>query len=84
MPDSPRSEIVVRDGRTYHLGLAANELATQLFLVGDPARAYRVAARFDSVDHEIKRREYVSLTGDYRGVPMTVIGILSALERNLL
>jgi len=74
MSDSPRSEIVIREGRAYHLGLAADELASQLFLVGDPARAYRVAARFDSVDHEVKHREYVTLTGSYRGVPMSVIG----------
>lgn len=74
MADQPRSEIVVRDGRAYHLGLATDELATQLFLVGDPARAYRVAARFDSVTHEVRHREYVTLTGDYQGMPMSVIG----------
>ncbi len=68
------SEIVTHDGRLYHLGIAPGEVASSLFLVGDPARALRLAARFDRVDHEIRNREYVTLTGSYRGVPMSVVG----------
>lgn len=68
------SEIVVNNGRVYHLGLAAGQLAPHLFLVGDPARALKVAERFESVEHEVRNREYVTLTGSYRGTPMSVIG----------
>jgi len=68
------SEIVVVDGRVYHLGLLASELAANLFIVGDPARAYTVAARFDRVDHEVKHREFVTLTGRHRGLPVSVMG----------
>lgn len=68
------SEIVVQNGRLYHLGVADGELATNLFQVGDPVRAYRVAERFESVWHEIKNREYVTLTGSYQGTPMSVLG----------
>ena len=70
----PKSEIVITNNRVYHLGLAKGELARNVFLVGDPARAYRVAKRFDRVEHEIKNREYVTLTGEHRGLPVSVVG----------
>jgi len=73
-PDRRPSEIVVVDGRVYHLGLLPTELAENLFVVGDPARAYAVAARFDRVDHEVKHREFVTLTGTHRGLPVSVVG----------
>ncbi len=69
-----QSEIVIHDNRVYHLGLEKGELATNIFLVGDPARCYKVAAFFDSIDYEIKNREYVTLTGSYKGLPISVIG----------
>ena len=72
-PDSV-SELVLRDGRAYHLSVAGHELARNWVVVGDPARAMRVAAHFDSIEHDRRHREYVTLTGTYRGVPMTVIG----------
>ncbi len=62
------------DGCVYHLGLRPDELAPNLFLVGDPARAYRVAARFDRVEHEAKHREFVTLTGTHQGLPVTALG----------
>jgi uridine phosphorylase len=68
------SEIVVVDGRVYHLGLLPSELAPHLFIVGDPARAYAVARRFDRVDHEVAHREFVTLTGTHRGLPVSVMG----------
>jgi uridine phosphorylase len=72
---SNRSELVVTpEGRMYHLGIAPDEIASCVFLVGDPDRAYRVARRFDSVDHEARNREYVTITGLYRGIPMSVVG----------
>jgi uridine phosphorylase len=69
-----RSEIVTRGGRLYHLGVAPHEIASRIFLVGDPARAYRVAERFESLDYEVMNREYVTLTGMHRGVSMSVVG----------
>lgn len=68
------SDIVVVDGRVYHLGLLPSELASNLFIVGDPARAYEVARRFDRVDHEVKHREFVTLTGTHRGLAVSVMG----------
>lgn len=68
------SEIVIHNNRVYHLGLGKGDLAPNIFLVGDPSRCYKVAAHFDQVNQEITNREYVTLTGTYRGVPMSVIG----------
>ena len=69
-----KSEIVAPGGRAYHLGLAPDELARNIFLVGDPARAARVAAQFDHVLHEVTNREYITYTGTYDGMPVSVIG----------
>lgn len=73
MVDRP-SEFPAPGGRVLHLGLAPGEIAPRILLVGDPARAHRVAARFERIDHDVRRREYVTLTGRYRGEPVSVIG----------
>ena len=69
-----KSEIVVVDGKVLHLGLARGQLARNIFLVGDPARAIRVAERFDNITAEVRNREFVTITGSYNGVPVSVIG----------
>ncbi|MCP4805187.1 MAG: nucleoside phosphorylase [Proteobacteria bacterium] len=72
---TPRaSEVVAHAGRVYHLGLAPGELAERIVLVGDPARALRVAARFETLEHEVREREFVTLTGTWRGHRLSVIG----------
>ena len=69
-----KSDIVIVDDRVLHLGLAKGQLAQNVFLVGDPARALRVAEYFDDVHHDVRNREYVTLTGSWRGMPVSVIG----------
>ncbi len=59
--------------RQYHIGLAAGEVAPAIVLVGDPARAERVAERFERVELERCCREYRSYTGVHRGLRMTVM-----------
>jgi uridine phosphorylase len=68
------SEIVVKDGKVLHLGLAKGQLAENVFLVGDPARAMQVSERFDKILCEVRNREYVTVTGSYSGMPVSVIG----------
>lgn len=68
------SEIVVSEGRVYHLGLAQHELARNIFLAGDPARAERISKAFDEVEHFVSKREFVTYTGTYNGMPVSVIG----------
>ncbi len=74
MQHSRPSEIVLEEGRLYHLGVREGQVAPNLILVGDPARAYRVSARFDTISQEVTNREYATLTGTRRGLPLTVIG----------
>ena len=62
------------DGRQYHIGLAPGEVARHIMLVGDPARATRVAGMFDRIELERRNREYVSYTGEHQGLRLTVMG----------
>jgi uridine phosphorylase len=61
-------------GRQYHVDLAPGELAPFIMLVGDPGRAALVAERFDSVEIERRNREYVTYTGQHRGLRVSVMG----------
>ncbi len=69
-----RSDLVLRDGRAYHIGVTPHELAPRIIMVGDPARALRVASRFNRVEHEVRHREYVTVTGTIGGQRLSVIG----------
>lgn len=68
------SDIVTSNGTVYHLGLRSEHIASNLFLVGDPNRAYLVADRFDRIECEIKNREFITLTGYFEQLPVSVIG----------
>ena len=69
-----RSEIVVVNERLYHLGIKKEDIADNVFIVGDPARAIRVSKEFDTIECEISNREYLTFTGTYKGIPVSVIG----------
>lgn len=69
-----KSELVLSGNKAYHLGIAKEHISPYIFLVGDPKRSYKLAAHFDSIDFELKNREFITLTGAYQGIPMTVIG----------
>ena len=76
------SELIVVDGRIYHLGLSPDELARNIFVVGDPARADKVAAHFDSIQYRANNREYVTRTGAYQDMPVTVIATGIGTDNN--
>ncbi len=68
------AEIVsTKEGRQYHIGCAPGDVAPNILLCGDPARAHRVAGYFDDRSEPILSREYVTITGAYRKMPMTVM-----------
>lgn len=73
--DGFHSAEIVKDaeGRQYHIGLSPADVADFCILVGDPARAGKVAEHFDSVRFQTQSREYVTFTGVYRGSPLTVM-----------
>lgn len=61
------------DGRVYHLKLKPEELAKYIITVGDPERVEWVSAHFDSIEHRVQHREFITHTGSYRGQPISVI-----------
>lgn len=68
------AELVSTDeGRQYHIGLAPGEVAKYILLGGDPKRAHRVAGYFEKKNEPICSREYVTITGVYKGIPVTVM-----------
>ena len=68
------SEIVEdSEKRQYHIGLSPGEVANTVLLVGDPKRAEKVAKFFDSVRINKKNREFITFTGSYKNLAVTVM-----------
>ena len=68
------AEIVkTEEGRQYHIGLKPDEVARFCLLCGDPARSEKISWVFDEVVLERRNREFVSFTGTYGGIPVTVL-----------
>lgn len=74
MADKTSAEIPqTADKRQYHTAVAPGDVAPYILLCGDPARAYKVAELFDDSRTPITHREYVTITGNYKNVPVTVM-----------
>lgn len=68
------SELIINsDGSIFHLHLKPSELADTVILVGDPGRVEMVSSFFDTVEVRKASREFVSVTGTYKGKRMTVL-----------
>ncbi|MCC6738994.1 MAG: nucleoside phosphorylase [Planctomycetia bacterium] len=70
-----KSAEVVRTaaGRQYHIGCAPGDVAPFVLMCGDPARARRCAGKFEKVKVERANREYVTITGTWKGIPVSVM-----------
>jgi uridine phosphorylase len=62
-----------KGGRQYHIALAPGELAEYVLLCGDPERAVHVSGLFESVRLERRHREYVTFTGTWKGLELSVM-----------
>jgi uridine phosphorylase len=60
-------------GRFYHLDCAPGDLAPYILTCGDPHRAARLARRLTRVDLRRKNREFLTYTGVYKNIPVTVM-----------
>lgn len=70
----PESELIINgDGSAFHIHLRPEELADNVILVGDPGRADIVAEYLDEKEFRHESREFVSVTGRYRGKRITVL-----------
>lgn len=68
------SELIINgDGSIFHLHLRPEELADNVILVGDPGRVDMVSEFFEEKEFRHQSREFVSVTGKYKGVRMTVL-----------
>ncbi len=70
----PSSELIINgDGSIFHLHLKPEQLADIVILVGDPARVAMIAEYFDAKECEVSNREFLTVTGTYKGKRMTVM-----------
>ncbi len=68
------SELIINsDGSVFHLHIKPEELADTVILVGDPGRVEMVSSFFDSREFRRESREFVTVTGTYKGKRMTVL-----------
>ena len=70
----PSSELIINsDGSIFHLHLKPEQLADIVILVGDPGRVAMIAEYFDTRECEVANREFLTVTGTYKGKRMTVM-----------
>lgn len=70
----PSSELIINDdGSIFHLHLKPEQLAETVLLVGDPGRVEMVASYFDAQECRVSNREFVTITGTYKGKRISVI-----------
>lgn len=70
----PSSELIINpDGSVFHLHMKPRDLAERIILVGDPGRVEMVSSYFDTIENRTASREFVSATGTYKGVRLTVL-----------
>ena len=72
--DIQRADIVKdAQGRQYHVALAKGELAENIIVVGESARAERAAKLLDHIELHQKNREYYTFTGQYQGMRVSIM-----------
>lgn len=66
-------QVQTKEGRQYHIGLKPGDVAPYILMCGDPARVEKVSRYLKKVEAPIRHREYVTITGVYKGVPVSVM-----------
>ena len=70
----PETELIITpENKIYHLNLSKDEIANDIILVGDPERVSVVSNKFESIEHKIQNREFVTHTGILNGKRISVI-----------
>lgn len=60
-------------GRCYHLDCGPGDVAPYVLTCGDPGRARRLARRLDRVRVRRRHREFLTITGTYRTIPLSIM-----------
>lgn len=63
----------VSGGKQYHIACRKGDLAEYLLVPGDPDRVPRIASFWDSAKEIVSHREFRSVTGKYKGVPISAL-----------
>lgn len=70
----PESELIINsDGSAFHIHIKPEQLADRVIVVGDPGRVDQIAVFLDSIECRNASREFVSVTGSYKGKRFTVL-----------
>lgn len=68
------SELILNgDGSIYHLNLLPEHIADTIITVGDQDRVNKVTRHFEKIEVSVKKREFHTQTGYYKGKRITVI-----------
>lgn len=67
------ADLILTDGKVYHLQLAPEQIADTIITVGDPDRVGEVSQHFDRIDHRVQHREFATHTGELRGKRISVV-----------
>ena len=68
------SELILNpDGSIYHLNLRPEQISDTIIFVGDQNRVPKVAQHFDTIDTDVQKREFRTITGILKGKRLTVI-----------
>ncbi len=74
MPPLAEPDLIVNaDGSVYHLSVRPDQLADTVLIMGDPSRVPEVSGFFNTIDHRISNREFITHTGSYRGKRITAL-----------
>ena len=60
-------------GRFYHINCGPGDLAPYILTCGDPGRERKIARYFEKVAVRRRNREFLTITGCYKGIPLSVM-----------
>jgi uridine phosphorylase len=73
MQSIKETDLILKEGAVYHLGLRPEDISHKIISVGDPERVQKVSGFFDSIEHKAAHREFITHTGTYKGKRISVI-----------
>jgi uridine phosphorylase len=70
----PESELIINsDGSAFHLHIRPEQLSDKIVMMGDPDRVTMTASFFDSIECDVRSREFHTVTGIYKGKRITAL-----------
>ncbi len=70
----PDSEFIINpDGSAFHLHVKPEQLSDKIVMMGDPDRVTMTASFFDSIECDVRSREFHTVTGMYKGKRLTAL-----------